>query len=335
METNQDKEGLETTSTAGKDFENELAAAIESGDSEAISRLMAADTTDEEDIEESKDDTEDTSADKSEQSADETDENKEEADEESAPPAAESAEAKRIREMEQEIHRLRSDAGRVPFLQRRLAELERGGAVQRTARPSESKKAQEAKLPEDLVTKIEKLREIDPDVADTMEQAALAAQRSAMSFAEDLVTERDQRAQDDEDMRFYYEQKAELARLVPQHEQIFALPQWAEWKASLTPGRRALTESGYADEMAQAIYAFAADMQARGITGTAPEAPAPAKTPDPAAEKAAAVSGNREARLNRSANTKTEAPKKDEPESGDAAFKAMYDKIAKDAGIIK
>ena len=165
MGTNQDKDGLETTNTADKDFESELSAAIESGDSEAISRLMAASEPDEKDVSESTNDAENTSADESEQSADETDENKDEADDKSAQPAAESAEARRLREMEQEIHRLRSDAGRVPFLQRRLAELERGGAVQRTARPSESKKAQEAKLPEDLVTKIEKLREIDPDVS--------------------------------------------------------------------------------------------------------------------------------------------------------------------------
>lgn len=255
--------------------------------------------------------------------------------------------ADRLAEMERELHKARSDAGRVPYIQRRMQELERELRASK-ARPPVSATtatvdASQIEIPPALKKKYDTIRETDPDLADTLEETfrmQTALVHTAQETAVKTVTEEQQER---EDAAFFYQEKAKLLQAVPQAEQIFALPAWKEWKASLTPGRRAIASSGYAEEMVQALYAFAADYQAatgqpliQQPTTTAPVATTPAATA--AVETAPednAVKAERERKLAQSAQTSTAAAKATEQFDADKYFKEMYDKLGKEQGTIK
>lgn len=345
-----------------KEFDS-IAKALSDGDTESLDRLMAAEQDDEQKApagdddklpldkpEESGDDKEE--EEKPEETPEEEDETEDELDkllkdekppvsektskkkEEAAPSAASTATDK---DLEQELHRLRSDAGRVPFLQRRLADLERELRAQKARTPSAAVDSKTTGKPADLSTieldeetqkELDELKEVDPVLARTLERMHKKAIAAANSRADHVVDTFTQSEQEAEDQRFYLEQKAQLTQMIPKHETIFALPEWAQWKDTLTPGQRALAESGYANEVAQAIYAFAADMQRRTATQAADtqdkSATPPAKTE---------VSQARQRKVQGDTDVKSSAAKKDEAFDEDKYFSEMYEMERKNSHI--
>ena len=173
--------------------------------------------------------------------------------------------------MRAELHRLRSDVGRVGHLQRTVQELQRQARAHEARLPSTQvaetpPKAEPSKtkdLPEDLKKRIADLKEVDPELADTFEAFAKTMSQQTEARTSELQQEFQEVQREQEEAKHWQEQKAELYQLVPRCDEIFAMPEWSEWKDSLTPGQRGLTESGYAQDMAHAIYVFASHMQAR------------------------------------------------------------------------
>jgi hypothetical protein len=250
--------------------------------------------------------------------------------------------AEKIADLERELHRTRSDAGRVPYIQRRMQELERELRASK-ARPPASTSTDvdpsSIEIPAALKKKYDTIRETDPDLADTLEETfrmQTALVHTAQETAVHTVT---QEQQEREDREFFMTEKSKLLQAVPQADAIFALPEWKAWKDSLTPGRKAIASSGYADEMVQAIHAFSVDYQAAKGQPLFQQ-PAPQAAPAPSAAPAAtpednAVKAERERKLATSATATAAAAKATVEFDEKKYFEEMYAKLGKDQGIIK
>lgn len=251
--------------------------------------------------------------------------------------------AKEIEELKRELHRYKSDAGRVAHLQRRQAELEREVRAYKAREVTTAQKdgpevdVSKAEIPAALKTKIDALREIDPVLAETMEEIAKTTAAVASQKATGVVEVINQQEQEAEDYRFYTEQKQRLTEMVPYADKVFTSPYWKQWKETLSPAKRAMAESGYADEVAVAIHAFTADMQraypneVQTIVPTAPvvKQEAPAQTP----ENKEALEA-RQRKMATSTETKSHSAKKTEPFDADQLFREIYKNVAKQNHIL-
>lgn len=332
--------GKNDKDTSLEDFDA-ISQALYSNDHENLSRLMADKEAPEEEVEEELEEevTEEEEADSTDdgiETKDDEDSSDDEDEEEEKPEAAPPAASTANKNDDAELHRLRSDAGRVPFLQRQLAELQRELRAQKARtshEPADSPAGKPATtdlsqvvLDEETQKEIDELREVDPVLARTMERIAKTAIFTANSRADHVVDTFTKAEQEQEEHRFLMEQKSILAEKVPQHEQIFASPEWKQWKESLTPNHRAMAESSYANEVEQAIYAFAADM--RRLQGGGVESPA-APHADSKIKKA------REDKMSSSPEVKNPSAKKAKAFDPEAAYLEMYNQIAKDNHLLK
>ncbi len=363
--------------TAIPDFDT-LAQAVSSGEMQGIDRIMSGevpdkkeeveDTSSDENTEEgvtdedspeednnSTDEVEDSSESNESESDNESD--KKEAatsktEKDSKKSAASTAKTDGVKKEQdtdtnRELQELRSSAGRVPFLQRRLAELERelratkAGARISTGVDTKNSKPTAADLSKieldpDTQKEIDDLKEIDPVMAKTLERIAKMSIANAEHQAASVVTTFTEEEQRAEDARFFMEQKALLTQKIPQHDQIFASQEWKQWKETLSPGLRALAESGYADEVERAIYAFAADMQARqnGGTGAQPKKAAGEETPAVTDEANERIKAARERKQAASVDVKSTAGKASKVVDENAMFAEFYNKIGKEQHIL-
>lgn len=342
---------------------NSLYDAINSGKQEDIDRLMAADIPDTE--ESGEPETKPSEAEPAEPAPtpnddvapknDKEPEPKGSAPQEAAPTAASPDDAvdevatlkAQIEELRQQAHKYQSDAGRVPHLQRRLSELERQArAPARTATKASpegkltftAEDYKNVELDPDTQKEIDELKVVDPVMGNAVERSTKTAILTAQRRMEQVLAEREQVDQEFENERFYLEQKAELTREVPQHEEIFRSKEWAEWKNTLTPGERALAESGYASDVKKAIYSFAAVMRERypQAVAAAPEKNEPVNTGEtPPESQPTEVALARARRTAEAPAVKNPSAKPTETFDEDAYFKEMYNEEGKKHHILK
>lgn len=321
----------------------DLADAVASGNSADLDRLMGKEPEkEEEEIEvESVEDDADNEGDKPQEVVEE---NTDEAAT-AASTATDNKEVDELSELKNELHRLKSDAGRVPYLQRRMQEMDRElraykarVAAAESIQPGDQPNANPT-LPEKVKKRIEALREIDPDLAETLEEmhTSLAQEARGAKAAVEVLQTHDQ---EEQDRQFFMEQKQELLRAIPQADDLFKRPEWKMWKEQTTPGRRALTETGYAQDMVQAIYAFAADMQQlHGNNGQASKSQANSEGGDPLNTSAqqqqtpSVVKENRERKVQVAAEIKSPAAKASVAFDNETAFQEQYAKALKDMNI--
>lgn len=323
MSTNLSNENINDEQDVNVD---ELFAASYAGNSEEVSRLQAGLALEDNDpgTSESPDDTAEESegSEVTDEGIDGTD-NEDGEDSEQPndnPPAEDEVSALRA-----ELHRAKSDAGRVPFLNRRVQELER--KLSDMARAPASVPEDED-LPQALKAKLDKLRELDPELAETMEESyrASASKTAALAKAqEDSIRIQRER----EDSEFISQQFTLLTNEFPEAPKVFQSEKWKKWKDALPPAFRALAESSYASEVAEALRNFKVDAE-RHFGGYEW---APAKeTPTP--ERAAAVAQSRAQRLSASSSTKSTPARRVDAETDAAAlFEAAYKKALSDRGM--
>lgn len=163
-------------------------------------------------------------------------------------------ELKRLRLAEQ---RLKSEQGRTPYLQRRVAELEKQLSRENQSQPKLASKdsstgSSTAKELEDALAQI---GEVDPVTAKAMNLLREEA-RGSIKKTQTILEQRDEEA-------LLAREFEKLTKQIPQAPQVFELPEWHEWKSEQTPGVRNLAESALADEVVFAMNKFAADMQQR------------------------------------------------------------------------
>lgn len=341
--------------TTQDELADALAAAAFAGNDEEVNRLMAFELPEptkaaEEEVEEIEPTEEVEEAVKDETSDEGIVEEKEEAAVDSAASKpdeqVEPKEEDELTKLRRELHEVKSQAGRVPYLNRRTQELERelreaklNRKVAEATTPADSKDNVKTAIPEALQKKVEALRNIDPDTADILQDmlASMQAQQAtAATAAKEMVSEfADAEAQKQHDA-FLNEQFQTLVTRMPYAPKVFKSPEWAEWKNQLSPGRRALAESELADEVEIAINAFLHDMQAR--YGGAKQAPAVEdKTPvvdQQQAEAASKVQENRERKLKAEVETKGAVAKASKQQlDEDALFKSYYNQLRKEYHI--
>jgi len=180
-----------------------------------------------------------------------------------------------------ENHRYKSDAGRVPSLQKRMAELEKrlNPSKDGTQTPDSSKSDV---FDDESKRVLAELRENDPVMADHMEKLLGSTTGKLRQQFDQRLREADQAEleQISDDL-----ERAEYDRLItmaPYAPQVFKSPQWDAWKKQLRPADRAYAESSNADEVNAAIQWFGRDLQALADQqkGNTPNAqPQPQATP--------------------------------------------------------
>lgn len=235
-----------------------------------------------------------------------------------------------LESMKKENHALRSQAGRVPHVQKRLRELDK--KLEELTKTSPSSQTS-TKIKPKLDGLLEGIKETDPKLAD-----AIAA---AISEATNGVDE-EIRSREIENLKFirqqesssYQAQEAErLLEMYPNAPQVFQSPHWAEWKKKQSDGVVGLAESSNADDVSRAFKMYAEDMQALyPELGKKPAEEAP-KVQDPAAlEKAKKIEEERARKKTTAANvaTPSAAGKKSIPDDPEALFKKISEQLAKE-----
>ena len=317
------------TPTTELELNSLMGEAINSGNMEELDRLMAVELPEAEEVQE-----------EAEPQTTEPEEGTSvEVKEEAAPDVKESAastpEVVKTQESEadtlrRELHRLKSDAGRVPFMQSRMKELERELREVKLSRnvgvdPADPEK--QVEVPSNIKQRIEELREVDPSLATLLEDMAKALRSETQSTAKHVVTSINDSEREVEEQRTVQEQYQQLLEEVPWAPQAFQSQEWKQWKDSLLPGQRAMAESTYAGDVKIALNEFARVMQARQGSATSVQQVS-AVVVNEEAEK---VKKDRERKLatgttSKSPTAKTGTPVLDE----DAAFREFYEQIQKD-----
>ena len=192
-----------------------------------------------------------------------------------------------------QLHRAKSDAGRVPHLNRRVQELERQLASVKTPATTPDTPSE---IPTTLKEKLDRMRDIDPEMTELLEtmyrtnaeatnEVASAYQRSV-----DLQTQR----QEQEHIQNEYQK---VLASIPEAEEVFRSNEWEKWVAMLSPNHKAMALSADANEVITAIQAFKVDAENHfgGYRWGKPSTPT-APTPQVSAS-AVAAENSRAARL--------------------------------------
>jgi hypothetical protein len=243
------------------------------------------------------------------------------------------------KEAQEELARLkkiemqaRSEAGRVPYLQRKLAEMEKKlhattqpSLTTPAAQPSGTTKDETA---EELEKILAELGEVDPVTTKALSLIRKEAQRTAKKTENILV-------QKEEEAHLAREWN-KLVEQIPQAPDVFKLPEWSLWKDEQSPRIKALASSSDADDVVMAMEKFAKDMAARNpdlVKTETPQAapvvaaPSVPATPDP---KEAAIAEQRSRRLAATTPTSAVAPKGDsEPKDPEALFRHFSAQVRK------
>jgi hypothetical protein len=168
------------------------------------------------------------------------------------------AELERLRqELEKqrlEAHKLRSDAGRVPSLQRKLKDIERRLQEAPVVRePAATKRTNDLRVPSE---KLAQIKESDPLVAEAIEEAILAGIQSLRQEQESERQESQRKAREREEEAIFNQEKEKLLKAYGNAYEVFAHPEWKQWKASLPEEDLELATSMYADDVILALEKY-------------------------------------------------------------------------------
>lgn len=335
-ETNAGEQGLNDPKNNEELFA-EISKAVSEGNTDEVNRLFevgetlsSSDTTP--DAEDGGEEAADNTAADTAPTPEATESSKTSATPEAAPNAAsaKATDEPDIRALLDKIHRLESAAGRVDHLQARLTQLERERKIaekQQAAKPAETPTPAPRKSDE----RIQKLKDIDPDMAETLETLREEMLKEAEAK---FAPQRVEPEVVDEDLEIQQE-LARLRRVHQDTDQILygqARPLWDQWKATLTPEQRAWAESDRAEEVSTALFAFKQAMAAKAAESQATATTTPEKA-EPAADDDKSAQA-RERKLRGSTITTNPAIKSKGVNDVDKLFSEMYSEIQKRDGLV-
>ena len=286
--TTNDEQNLNAMPTTEEGLFEAISAAMAKGDDDELSRLMAgeepkvaADAPDL-NVEVTTEDTPKVSA---EVEAPVTDTNPPAANVEQTPDAL-----KLIEHLKAELNNVKANVGRVSDAQSQIAKL------QKVVDEQAAKIASMQSTPSKLEQRIAALKEIDPEMAETL-----------LALKEELVPPSDPAAEA-ANIPDNSEAVSELERVRRVHPDIdyvlvggAARAEWESWKSSLTVEQRAYAESPHAEELIIAFGAFKSAQAAKRAASTEVNAATNAPLPDAGA---AALVEERRRKLAASATTK-------------------------------
>lgn len=227
----------------------------------------------------------------------------------------------------EQLHRAKSDAGRVPHLNRKVQELERELTRLRTPAATPDTPSD---LPANLKTRIEKMKEIDPEMAEILEETyrASSARTEEVAAAYSRYTQSQQAREDEQHLQSEY---SKVIAAIPEAEAVFRSPEWEDWKKRLTPNHLAMADSIHSNEVINALQAFQHDAQHLygGYKWKAQPAPTPAAVaaPPQSSPTARAVETSRQNRLVNSTTVKAETGRATNEPDLEALFKSAYQNV--------
>lgn len=158
---------------------------------------------------------------------------------------------------QREAQALRSQAGRVPSIQRKMAELDKKLEELRAASPSSQTST---KIKPKVDKLLEGIKETDPALA----EAIAAAMGAAIEGVDEEARTREVATltllREQEQAEYVEEQKRQLLSMYPNAPQVFASPHWAEWKKSQPQHVLELAGSNSAEAVAMAFDLYKKDM---------------------------------------------------------------------------
>lgn len=240
---------------------------------------------------------------------------------------------KALREERNQLeHRVKSELGRLPFLQRKVDELSRQRSEPQTKPVKEQPAATKTSTKFD--EKIAEARAVDPALADLLvalkeeiENPLREEFSTKVKQTEELVLGRDME-------QHWHNEKARLLQMVPQADDVFKHPLWKEWKENVaTESMRNLTNSVNADDMVVALEVFSkyvAVVQPELVTPPAETTKATTGVVDTtAADKVAAERARKLAGTPKATTATTPKASTVDLEDPEALFNHITGKIAK------
>lgn len=188
---------------------------------------------------------------------------------------------------EELAHRIKSDLGRVPALQREIAELKAQLAL-KPASPKDGSAPSPPKAKFPTSERFKKLRDQDPELADTIAEAIVSSRDEVLQEQQALQ----HRVEQSNHQQYLQRQSEIIQHYVPHIGDIVNGEEWKEFVATSSPGIRNLCNSSEAQECLLAVNLYESWLPTRyPEKAKKPEAPAPAQaqtvpaqTPPPAKE---------------------------------------------------
>jgi hypothetical protein len=228
---------------------------------------------------------------------------------------------------QREAQALRSQAGRVPSLQRKMAELDKKLEELKAASPSSQTST---KIKPKVDKLLESLKETDPALAETFAAAIATAiegvdEESRTREVETLTLLREQSHAD-----YVEEQKQQLLSMYPNAPQVFASPHWAEWKKSQPQHILDLAGSSSAEAVAMAFDLYKKDMTAKYPELVQKESVAATQGDPEAVKKAEQLEQERLKKKKNAVNidTSKSSVRSDEPKDPNALFNKLFAEIS-------
>lgn len=220
--------------------------------------------------------------------------------------------------MQRENQALKSQAGRVPHVQRRLDELDKK-LSQLMAAPSSQASAKITPKVDELLKDVE---DTDPTLASALKQALVTAVEGIDEEQRSREIENLKMLRQREEEAYQAEEAKRLLEMYPMAPEVFANPHWAAWKKEQPDHILKLATSNNADAVALALDLFARDMQARY----------PELAPKQADERANKVEEERQRKKQTAANVdRPNAPAKGRgPQNPEALFAKFSEEIRKE-----
>ena len=164
-----------------------------------------------------------------------------------------------LEKVSRENHSLRSQAGRVPHVQRKIQELDKKLAELAQAKATPSSQPS-AKIQPKIKELLKGVSDTDSDLADAI---AAAIAEATDGIAEDMLTKQESTLSllRQQELQTYQEQEANrLLEMYPNAVEIFPSQHWKSWKQEQSARVVALAESDNADDVAFALEKYAKDM---------------------------------------------------------------------------
>lgn len=231
-------------------------------------------------------------------------------------------------------HRVKSELGRVPFLQRKVEELSRQLSEPRT--PTQVPAATKTSLTgSKFAEKLAEARAVDPALADLLE-----AMRDDIvaPLREELTNEVNQTKAlfaDKEQEQLWQSEKTKLLQMIPEADAAFKHPLYKQWKNEIPENLHRLASSIYADEVSIALEQFSKWVGVHHPELVAPpqqQAAATTTTTTNSNDAVAKLAADRARKLNSTLpRTSAQSPKGGDgiPDNPEELFNYLTAKIAK------
>lgn len=220
-------------------------------------------------------------------------------------------------------HKLKSDAGRVPSLQRKLAEVDKQlREMAQKPNPSAATTREDKRV---LSEKLAQIKEHDPLLADAVMDIVNDAISELRQDLEPKVAAAEKAVYTKEMEETLETEMQKLEAVVPNAVEVFQSPAWTAWKADLPDTWRALAESAYAEDVLVALQRYSKDIYERHPELKPADAGKQATTTATVNEEALKVQQQRDKKLTTKTPGASSVSAKDTPNlDEEALFSSVY-----------